>query len=597
MNTIYSLIQCNLKKTLIVSLSAASLIFIAYSFLSFRWTESQALRFITTHTTALAQAGVSSQNVNEIDKEIGRFVQTWKETQDLDLRVDIFLNDRLVAHGGQLLPFQYFHSNTEENIVLPSGEALRIKIEIGLLKFFLSGVLLLSVVAGFVLGVFYLLMRSMRKSIKSITSPLETRIDWLKAIANDLPNSAKNGSAPSVKSEVQEIDELGSSIRTLLSQIVLLEERLVKTNFDRGRVKTAKQVAHIIKGIIGTLQLKIDSVHSLSEMEKHDLGDCLNSLRDLSVEILKPKMEEHESTDLRESQEPLHVLPVVDSVLSAKRRQFVDRKGIQFSNANRPLAFGLFCAISSSDLQTILVNLVDNAAEAIEGSGAVTIHVSRKDKNIEMVIEDTGVGIPAHIMPLLVQEDATFGKTEGNGVGLSHVNELLKKTGGKFLISSIEGKGTKVILTLPLASLPQGFLSKIEVAAETTLVVVDDDPLMPMAWKLRLANDEVNVKEIVHLSSLSKFRDWVQENGQGELGERLYIFDYDLKDDLKGLDLIEHYGLAFESVLVSGAADREEVKGRAVKMGVSWLSKEFLEIVPLSNSGSAFGNVSSPGAV
>lgn len=596
MNTIYSLIHRNLRRTLLVSLSAAGSVLLVYSVLSFKQTELQAVDFVANHVAALAQAGVNSQNINEIDKEIGRFVQTWKETQDLDLRVDIFLNDRLVAHGGQLQSFRYFRSNVERRLTLLSGEELRIKIEIGLLNFIISGLLLLGVFAFFIFCIFYVLMRSMKTSIKNITSPLESRIEWLKQVANDLPNSAHDKSAVASKSEVQEIDELGTSISTLLGQIVLLESRLSKTNFDRGRIKMADQVAHSIKGVIGTLQLKIGAVKSLSDFEKRELAECLNSLRDVSQNLLKKQDEETQILSPQPMAEPLHLFPVVTSVVSAKQNQFRDRKEvrIEFDQAS---GFGLFCGLSSGDLQTVVVNLIDNGIDAVGARGKVAVRMFASNGTVQLLIEDNGVGIPAHILPLLTQDGATFGKKNGNGIGLAHIKEILTKAGGEIAISSTEGKGTIVRVTLPLIARPNGFLDKIEISEDATLVIVDDDSLVPAVWRQRLAMTQVGVKKVVNISSPSEFRDWIEKNGQANLGERFYAFDYDLKAEMSGLDLIEEYGLAFESIVISGLADTTEVRSRCARLGLSWLSKENLGIVPLSNSGRTLNEASLPGAV
>jgi signal transduction histidine kinase len=500
LNTIYSLIHRNLKRTLLVSLNAAGFVLVIYSFLSFKQTESQAVRFVTNHVAALAQAGVNSQNVNEIDKEIGRFVQAWKETQDLELRVDIFLDGRLIAHGGQLQPFRYFHSNSEDRISLPSGQDLRINIEIGLLNFLLSGILLLLALATFIFGVFFVLMVSMRKSIKSITSPLEIRIDWLKKIAQDLPSSVHASDKPQTTNEVQEIDELGSSINTLLSQIILLERRLSKTNFDRGQTKMARQVAHSIKGIIGTLDLKVGSAHALSASEKREIGECINSLRDVSKGFLGPKTAKIEVTEMELAGiEPLHIFPVINSLLTTKRIQFQNKKNIDLVHFEPASSFATFCTLSSGDLQTVLANLVDNAAEAIHDHGKISVRCYRKNKFLEIIVEDTGQGVPEHLLPLLMQEEATFGKTDGNGIGLAHVKEMLKSHGGSISISSIEGRGTTVRITLPSTKPPQGFLTDIGLWPDVTLILVDDDSLIPKIWQQRLLSNGIQIKSFIHL--------------------------------------------------------------------------------------------------
>lgn len=586
---------------LAVSLIAAVLVLCFYSFFSFRKIESQAVEFVTNHVEALVQAGVNSQNVNEIDKEISRFIQTWKESQDLELRVDIFLGEKMIAHGGQLQPFRYFFSKSGRTIRLSSGDELKIEIEIGLQKFLLSALYLLAFFVAFILGIFYVLMASMRKSIKAITSPLEARIEWLKSTAQDLPNSAKMITPIEKNSNIREIDELSSSISTLLTQIGLLEGRLSKTSFNRGRIKMAEQVAHSIKGTIGTLQLKLASAKSLSVIEKREMSDCINSLRDISVGLLESDRnrmpQEIETMDLKT---PLHVLTVMNSVLAAKWTQSIaSGKNINFIHENEDLSYTSFCLLKSGDLETVLSNLIDNSIEAISDAGTIRVRCLRNGKNLDFFVSDTGRGISAHLVPLLMQDGATFGKSSGNGIGLSHIKEILESNGGRISISSVEDKGTTVHFSIPSAAPLKGFAERIDFPIGATVVIVDDESLVAEAWKLRLSSAVgLKIESVVHLSSSSKFRDWFQENGHGEFGQRIYLFDYDLKDgETTGITLIEEHGLNFESVLVSGLADTEEVRRHCNRIGVMWLSKEFLRIVPLFSSGGIAEEASLLGAV
>lgn len=601
MNTIYSLIHRNLKRTLAASLAAAVLVLCIYSFLSFRKVESQAIKFVTNHIQALAQAGVNSQNINEIDKEINRFVQTWKETQDLDLRVDIFLNEKMIAHGGQLQPFRRLFSRSEKIVRLPSGEDMSIVIEIGLQNFIVSAFYLFTALSAFVLAAFFVLMSSMRKSIKSITSPLETRIAWLKSTARDLPNSAWVANPNEKSSDILEIDELSLSISTLLTQIGLLEGRLTKDSFNRGRIKMAEQVAHTIKGTIGTLQLKLSSSKSLTAKEKLELTESINSLREISLGLLKSeKVGGLTATAAPTDQLPRHVLPILKSIVSAKRIQSAAfGKNILFCIENEALTYPNFCSVKSGDLETIIANLLDNAMDAIQSEGIISISCIAEDQDLKFTVTDNGRGIPPHLLPLLMQDGATFGKLSGNGIGLCHIKEILESKGGSIFITSIENQGTTVHFSIPRIASPKGFTESVDFPEGSTVVVIDDDPLIAEAWKIKFSlHENVITKDLVSITSASEFREWIQENGHEDFGQRVYLFDYDLKDqNATGLSLIEEHGLNFESILVSGMVDTEEVSSHASRIGVKFLSKEFLEIVPLTVSGGMAKEATLLGAV
>jgi hypothetical protein len=82
---------------------------------------------------------------------------------------------------------------------------------------------------------------------------------------------------------------------------------------------------------------------------------------------------------------------------------------------------------------------------------------------------------------------------------------------------------------------------------------------------------------LVHLQSKNEFEDWISMNGSGSLGERYYIFDYDLKADLNGIDLIEKYNLRLEATVISGMADAPDVLARARGAKVKLLNKNGLQ--------------------
>lgn len=590
MNSIQSLIHKNLNRMLALSLGAAGAALIIYSFFSLKKTESQAIHFVTSHVAALAQAGVNSQNVNEIDKEIARFTQTWKETQDLDLRVDIFLDGKLISHSGQLQPFRFLSSNIEETINLPSGDALRIKVEIGLEKFLIFSGLLLAVFGVFIVAVFRVLNRSMRFSIKNITSPLENEIEWLKTIAQELPISAMKNNAKVSSSGISEIDELGGSINTLLKQIAAQEERIAEINFDRGRLKMAEQVAHSIKGVMATLQLKTNSLTQLSAKERSELSEAINTLRDISANLLREKAKPVTAIEEKKAT-AAHLLPSIATAVAAKRAQY-GRVTINLKNESS--LFASFSGLDAGTLQSVFASLIDNSVEA--AATLIEVEVLREERTLKIVVSDNGKGIPAKILPLLMKEGATFGKEDGNGIGLLHAREALEGIGGSLALSSEERKGTKVHLSIPLVPAPHGFADRLDIPNGALLVMVDDDPLIHQAVKLKVQSSLST--PVVHLSSVGEFETWLIENGPGELGDRVYLFDYDLKDRSgNGLDLIERHGLTFESVLISGMTGDPEVRARIARLGVRWLPKDFLAQIPFFNLGGTPKAASFLGAV
>lgn len=123
--------------------------------------------------------------------------------------------------------------------------------------------------------------------------------------------------------------------------------------------------------------------------------------------------------------------------------------------------------INPHDLETVLLNLVANANEAIEEQGEIVIstyagvpgdgdapekhfEMSGSDRSITISVRDNGRGIPRDFLPRVFEPFATT-KPNGAGLGLSVVYGIVKKAGGVISIVSTVGSGTTVWITLPEA--------------------------------------------------------------------------------------------------------------------------------------------------
>jgi nitrogen-specific signal transduction histidine kinase len=96
-----------------------------------------------------------------------------------------------------------------------------------------------------------------------------------------------------------------------------------------------------------------------------------------------------------------------------------------------------------------LMNLLQNAREAIDGSGTVGVSaVCRPDYSIEISVQDTGGGIPPEKQERIFEAYYTT-KDKGTGLGLSIVKHNVELYSGSVRVESELGKGTRFILTFP----------------------------------------------------------------------------------------------------------------------------------------------------
>lgn len=101
------------------------------------------------------------------------------------------------------------------------------------------------------------------------------------------------------------------------------------------------------------------------------------------------------------------------------------------------------------ELEQILSNLVINAREAMPSGGRLRVEARRDGDFAEIVLADTGVGIPPDQLDLVLEPFYTT-KIRGTGLGLSSCRAIVWSLRGSILLESEPGKGTQVRIRLPL---------------------------------------------------------------------------------------------------------------------------------------------------
>ena len=99
----------------------------------------------------------------------------------------------------------------------------------------------------------------------------------------------------------------------------------------------------------------------------------------------------------------------------------------------------------------VVVNLVANALRFTPSGGSVTVKLDHTDSEIRIQVEDTGIGIPAAVLPVIFNRfrQAHSGKG-GTGLGLAIVKSLVEAHGGHVTVESQERKGSRFTVSLPL---------------------------------------------------------------------------------------------------------------------------------------------------
>ena len=106
-------------------------------------------------------------------------------------------------------------------------------------------------------------------------------------------------------------------------------------------------------------------------------------------------------------------------------------------------------ALHAHTLQRALLNLVQNAMEAMPQGGTLTLRGRRKGATVPLDVQDTGVGIPPEQATQIFEPLHTT-KPGGTGLGLYIVQEVVAAHGGQVAVQSVVGQGSTFTITLPL---------------------------------------------------------------------------------------------------------------------------------------------------
>jgi signal transduction histidine kinase len=241
----------------------------------------------------------------------------------------------------------------------------------------------------------------------------------------------------------------GLQLLLLRNQIAQQERRQfdIRSQQLRSASRIAGEIAHQIKNPLAIIN---NSAFMLQRSLK-DAGASIQRqvqiIRDEVVKADKIVTELLGYARLAEGKvEKLNVLEVLDSSIETV---FPPGSGYEVQINKTYMIEEPFVMMQENHLRAIFVNILQNAREAMEGSGKVDIVVSKNsDDNVEVSIADSGPGIPPDKINRVFEPFFTT-KATGTGLGLAIVRQNLDIYGGSVRVESESGRGAKFIIVLP----------------------------------------------------------------------------------------------------------------------------------------------------
>ncbi len=278
-----------------------------------------------------------------------------------------------------------------------------------------------------------------------------------------------------------ELGKLASSFNTMVEQVKHFQNELKEVN--EGLEKRVEQKAEKLK--VAQRQIiqteKMSSLGRLAAVIAHEINNPISGLV-VFINLIQKQLAREEISD-GDKKKILERLELMEA--EAKRCGSIVSELLSFSHEEKKL---VKCRVSEivkrtvhimelrtrdrdveikvdisgelpeikcdpGRIQQILMNLLQNAIEAMPDGGEVRITGTRcpQETCIVLKVEDNGIGIPASHLPH-VFEPFYSSKDQGQsiGIGLFVVYGVIEQHGGTITVESKEGEGTTFVMTLPI---------------------------------------------------------------------------------------------------------------------------------------------------
>lgn len=312
-----------------------------------------------------------------------------------------------------------------------------------------------------------------------------------------------------------------------LSEQVYQLKRLSKMQ-DEFLSITSHDLRSPLAGIMGYADLVLHDP-SLTEQNKGYLKRVMDSgefLLDLISDILD--LGQVQSENLKLDMQPQSLQELLDSAVNTVRHM-ASPKEIELVKEYRyhtpPIIIG-----DKNALIRIFNNLLSNAIKFTPRGGTIRLVIEKGDDNqLNICVIDTGVGVPAEMVPHLFEKfskasrPGTAGE-KSTGLGLSITKELVEQHSGSITVISAEGQGSCFELSFPLSE-PQGeepeeqkevdFGQSTEPeTASVRILIADDNKMNIKLARLALSRKGHDVSAVVNgKQAYQQYLESVQENG------------------------------------------------------------------------------------
>ena len=261
-----------------------------------------------------------------------------------------------------------------------------------------------------------------------------------------------------VRARTAELAQTNDVLRAEIAVRKKAETELLRLQIELGRVERLATLGRMAGMIAHDLGTPLNSVLGYTQLLTQDDLTSRGRRRLAIIETQINRMIEIIQNYLKRARGPkienaVNINDLIHDTLVLLQPVF-QQHNIQLTS--NLAAKALLVNGDSNSLQRVLMNLLDNAVDACEKKGAIEIStrespgLANKAPGIVIEIADSGVGIPAEVLPTIFELFITTkAPGKGSGFGLVICQEIIKAHHGTIHVTSEAGQGTKVSIYLP----------------------------------------------------------------------------------------------------------------------------------------------------